>query len=130
MSKSIKLKDNNYWDSEGIVHNQTPLKTVLNNVDTDISNINTAIGNLYNFKHYYYAGKTLNINDLINPGYYTLDVNNTYTNAPPRNNYLDFLIVLSNGSNRIQFWFNSNVYAYFRVCNWGTWTAWKKISIS
>lgn len=30
MSKSIKLKNNNYWDSSSIVHNQKTLNTILN----------------------------------------------------------------------------------------------------
>lgn len=30
MSKSIKLKNNNYWDSSSIVHNRTKLSDILN----------------------------------------------------------------------------------------------------
>lgn len=33
MSKSIKLKNNNYWDSKGITHNRELLSSVLNRVD-------------------------------------------------------------------------------------------------
>lgn len=32
MPKSIKLKDNTYWDTEGISHNQQTLKDFLNNL--------------------------------------------------------------------------------------------------
>lgn len=36
MSKSIKLKNNTYWDSTGIVHNQEKLNTVLNNIQSKV----------------------------------------------------------------------------------------------
>lgn len=32
MSKSIKLKDNNYWDSTGIVHNKKLLSNILSDL--------------------------------------------------------------------------------------------------
>jgi hypothetical protein len=31
MSKSIKLKNDNYWDSSSVVHNKEPLSEILNN---------------------------------------------------------------------------------------------------
>ena len=33
MAKSIKLKNNTYWDSKSIVHNQTSLSDTLNGID-------------------------------------------------------------------------------------------------
>ena len=48
MSKSIKLKDNNYWDSTGIAHNRATLKDKLDNIDTMLSNINTSLTNITN----------------------------------------------------------------------------------
>ena len=33
MSKSLKLKNNNYWDSTGIVHNKKNLNQILDNIE-------------------------------------------------------------------------------------------------
>lgn len=38
MSKSIKLKNNNYWDSDSVVHNKLSLKTLLNNINSSVTN--------------------------------------------------------------------------------------------
>ncbi len=52
MSKSIKLKNNNYWDSKGIVHNRNSLANIINynvfnrvnlNVISDSQNVNLTI---------------------------------------------------------------------------------------
>ena len=37
MSKSIKLKNNNYWDSDSVVHNKLSLKTLLNNINSSVT---------------------------------------------------------------------------------------------
>ena len=57
MSKSIKLKDNNYWDSSGITHNKRKLKDLID-------------GNQ----------KAVDLNSLINTGIYYVDA--TSTNHP------------------------------------------------
>ena len=46
MAKSIKLKNNNYIDSTGVVHNRGLLSTLLNNITTNISNLLTNVSNL------------------------------------------------------------------------------------
>ena len=38
MGKSIKLKNNNYWDSDSVVHNKLSLKTLLNNINSSVTN--------------------------------------------------------------------------------------------
>ena len=38
MSKSIKLKNNNYWDSDSVVHNKLSLKTLLNKINSSVTN--------------------------------------------------------------------------------------------
>ena len=43
MAKSIKLKNNNYIDSTGVVHNRGLLSTLLNNITTNISNLLTNV---------------------------------------------------------------------------------------
>lgn len=38
MSKSIKLKNNNYWDSDSVVHNKLSLKTILDAINGSVTN--------------------------------------------------------------------------------------------
>ena len=38
MGKSIKLKNNNYWDSDSVVHNKLSLKTLLNKINSSVTN--------------------------------------------------------------------------------------------
>lgn len=40
MGKSIKLKNNNYWDSDSVVHNKLSLKTLLNKINSSVTNYN------------------------------------------------------------------------------------------
>lgn len=46
MSKSIKLKDNNYWDTKGVVHNKQLLSNIIGTMNTNISNNTSNISNL------------------------------------------------------------------------------------
>lgn len=48
MSKSIKLKDNTYWDTSGISHNRQVLKDILVVQNTDVSFNNLTINGTYN----------------------------------------------------------------------------------
>lgn len=48
MSKSIKLKDNTYWDTSGISHNRQILKDILVVQNTDVSFNNLTINGTYN----------------------------------------------------------------------------------
>lgn len=48
MAKSIKLKNNNYIDSTGIVHNRNKLNNILDNISTNINNISNDITSLSN----------------------------------------------------------------------------------
>lgn len=43
MAKSIKLNDDTYWDSNSIVHNKSSLKTLLNNINSSVTNYNLGI---------------------------------------------------------------------------------------
>ena len=43
MGKSIKLKNNNYWDSDSVVHNKLSLKTLLNKINSSVTNYNLSI---------------------------------------------------------------------------------------
>lgn len=99
MSKSIKLKDNNYWDSKGIVHNQELLSNILNNlknvspiVDTNWGNTNKTIEIDNNYLYivfvsweqkcllYQYANGTQVTRELNGSGGYTVTRNgNTVT---------------------------------------------------
>ena len=38
MAKSIKLKNNNYWDSDSVVHNKLSLKTLLDTINSSVTN--------------------------------------------------------------------------------------------
>lgn len=38
MGKSIKLKNNNYWDSDSVVHNKLSLKTLLDKINSSVTN--------------------------------------------------------------------------------------------
>lgn len=45
MSKSIKLKNNNYWDTKGIMHEKKALDEVLNNkVNKNVQNLKLPAG--------------------------------------------------------------------------------------
>lgn len=48
MAKSIKLKNNTYLDSRGIVHNKILLSDKLDTYDTKINNLSTNVSNLAN----------------------------------------------------------------------------------
>ena len=39
MSKTLKLKNNNFWDSSSVVHNRTSLDTILNRTDFYTTNM-------------------------------------------------------------------------------------------
>lgn len=39
MAKSIKLKNDTYIDSTGIMHNRSLLSTIINNLETTINNL-------------------------------------------------------------------------------------------
>lgn len=39
MAKSIKLKNNKYWDSESVSHNKKNLKTILNNLKLEFTGV-------------------------------------------------------------------------------------------
>lgn len=39
MAKSIKLKNNKYWDSESVSHNRKNLKTILNNLKLEFTGV-------------------------------------------------------------------------------------------
>lgn len=43
MSKSLKLENDNYLDSQSVTHNRELLSNILNDVDTDITDIKTHI---------------------------------------------------------------------------------------
>lgn len=46
MSKSIKLKDNNYWDSSSVVHDTTPLDTKLAQLEAKLNQIHNYDANI------------------------------------------------------------------------------------
>ena len=121
-NKSIKLKDYHYIDSRGIVFGHDTLNYLLSTF-------------FYHFQSKYYAGQTLNLNDFVDSGIYSLDTNNTTTNKPPVSaNTLDYLIVIkvsqSNSNNMIQIYINSTSSLFYRTREWGTWKSWKKINLS
>lgn len=62
MSKSIKLKDNNYLDSSSVVHNKIPLNSFLNGklgcYDTTLANISSDLDNLQPGQTVYWGTST------------------------------------------------------------------------
>ena len=118
---SIKFKNNHYIDARGIVYEHDTLNYLLNTF-------------FYYFQQNYYAGQTLNLNNFVNSGIYSLDTNNTTSNKPPvTSNALDYLLVIrvsKNDSNIIQIYFNSISGLYYRTREWNTWRGWKKITIT
>lgn len=119
MSKSFKFKNNMYLDTKGIVHNKQLLSDILNK--------------FYGFEKKYYAGKTLNCNEIVSSGVYIIDINNTITNRPTKVvNDIEALIVIETNKESIvlQIWFNYNNALYYRWKWWGNWGPWKQITIS
>ena len=65
MATSIKLNSPYYWDSSNVVYNRTPLNTVLNNINTSLTGLNTKTNNC---KDYIKIYKTNNTEPLDWPG--------------------------------------------------------------
>ena len=82
MSKSIKFTDNIYLDSSSIVHNKTPLNTILNNYNNKVILEYKNIG-------------SKNLNDYYTPGIYSI-AGSGWSNAPYPNDIYGVLIVLTN----------------------------------
>lgn len=52
MSKSIKLKNDNYWDSKGIVHNKTLLSNILKKIQVKSKEVSGNSGDYGNINLY------------------------------------------------------------------------------
>ena len=102
MSKSIKLKDNNYLDSSSITHNRTPLNTVLE----DMSNREVLIPYSGMFIS---DGQTTSINLTPNKLYLFINAHPYIMSAYLINSYNGRVVELTNGLNDVTFNFENYV---------------------
>lgn len=115
MSKSIKLQNNVYWDSEGIIHNKKTLKDILG---------------LYPLKSYGEVWTGVDMNNYKDNGVLTIGVpvdETNHTNLPTSNG--GTLVVFGHTQWGFQLYVPYAVDSslYFRNHFGGNWSSWKKI---
>lgn len=117
--RTIKLKDNNYWDTSSIMHNRTNLSTYLNNkVEYDVIDIDNAttlgesskvLDNKYNKIDIICAINTANVTSRI-----VIPIYNGYQVELPCIVYINGLFFLANRSfelnNKTLSWSNCTCY--------------------
>lgn len=128
MSKSIKLKDNNYWDSTGITHNRGLLSTILetmsSNISTNTTNITNNTNNIAKCLKFngYFNGTSKDFDDLLDTGIYQYSgYNGRYRDNPiPYYNYGIVVVFNANNQYNIQLIFDFQATrVYLRKCTEG-----------
>ncbi len=122
MSKSIKLKDNNYWDSTGVTYKRNPLNTIIDNM----RKLKLLVG---------IQQSTIDIDNMFEGGIYEIATSlQTFINVPAGVSYGILIIIEASGirngawQNTQIIFQNGNGGIFFRNRVNNRWDSWKKIT--
>ena len=128
ISKKIHTKNDNGYEE---FYNEESIKQI----QESMKYLN---GYIYSFKTIYYSANTDTVNDANKfvSGLHIIDNNVTIDNRPSKvNNTLEAVLVFTgnpngSGDNGVQIWFNGTDVIYVRQKTWGSYTGWRRISVT
>lgn len=119
----------------GDIYEEFYNEEVINQIQESMKYLN---GYIYSFKTIYYSANTDTDNDANKfvSGLHIIDNNVTISNRPSKvNNTLEAVLVFTgnpngSGDNGVQIWFNGADVIYVRLKTWGSYTGWRRISVT